>query len=79
MARKIEISSSKFERSHGRKPKGHGAWGFIVMDDSCDREVEIIFSPSMPLNEAKKWAKDQVRAKYAAEIETGYLSLEVAP
>lgn len=76
----IQIATTKYEASHGRKPKGYGSWGFVVMDDSCGRAVETFFTPmAMTLTEARKWATNHVREKWAAEVETGFLYLEVAP
>jgi hypothetical protein len=79
MTKAIAITTSKFERSHGRQPKGTGAWGFIVIDDSCDKEVALFFVPAMTLTAAKAWAKAYVCKNFADEVATGYLSLEVAP
>ncbi len=81
--RPIEISTNTFHRSHGRAPKGHGAWGFIVMDYSGlrfpGREVETFFAPAMTLTDAKVWAKSYVREHYAAELKKDHVDLEVAP
>ncbi len=77
--KKVQINSHKFEVSHGRKPKGHGAWGFIVMDDSSNTEADIFFTPAMTLADARKFAANHVREHFAAELDTGFLYLEVAP
>ncbi|BCH11979.1 hypothetical protein MesoLj131c_62370 [Mesorhizobium sp. 131-3-5] len=79
MPKPIEVHTYLYERSHGRKPKGFGGWGFIVMDESCDREVEFFFTPAMTLSDAKVWAKAHVRTNFAEQVATGYLGLEVAP
>jgi len=79
MTNRIEIETRKYELSHGRKPKGYGYWGFIVMDGSCNREFKTFFAPPSKLADAKKWAKVYVRAELASELETGHLYLEVAP
>lgn len=79
MTNTIEIGTSTFERSHGRKPKGHGAWGFLVIDESSGCEVATFFAPAMRLADAMKWAREHVRSEWADELATGFLSLEVAP
>jgi len=79
MAKQIEIVTHKFESSHGRKPKGYAAWGFILMDESCNKEVETIFTPAMTLSDAKKWVRREVQAMYPDVVETGLAYLEVAP
>ncbi|PBB96712.1 hypothetical protein [Mesorhizobium sp. WSM3862] len=79
MPKPIEIYTTLYERSHGRKPKGYGGWGFIIIDESCDREVETFFSPAMSLSDAKVWASAHARANFAEQVATGYLGLEVAP
>jgi hypothetical protein len=79
MRKPIEIYTAIFERSHGRKPKGFGAWGFIIIDESCDREVETFFTPAMSLSDAKVWAKAHAGENFAEQVATGYLGLEVAP
>ncbi|MBZ9683247.1 hypothetical protein LB531_21555 [Mesorhizobium sp. CO1-1-2] len=79
MRQPIEIYTSRYERSHGRAPKGFGGWGFIIIDESCDQEVEFFFTPPMTLSDAKVWAKAHVRENFAEQVATGYLGLEVAP
>ena len=80
MKRPIDIYTNTYQRSHGRAPRGRGCWGFIVVDESGDREVATFFVPgSMTLADARVWAKSYVREQYAAELATGYMALEVAP
>lgn len=80
---KITISNSSFMRSHGKAPKGFGRWAFDVMDDSSSRGSKIhttFFAPhSMSYAEAKKWAVAHIKANFAAEWATGFMSVEVAP
>lgn len=76
---KVYISTDAYFRSHGKEPKGRGSWGFQVMDDSCNMEVDIIWTPSMTLTEARKFATQVVNTKFAEELATGDLYLEVAP
>lgn len=75
----VRIDSTLYVRSHGKAPKGFGAWGFLVMDDSCGKEVAAIHTPAMTLTDAKKYAKAQVAERFSEEAATGFLSLEVAP
>lgn len=55
---KISVDTSRYERSHGKKPKGRGAWAFYF-----DRTGgEALFTPqSMDYTDAVKWAKEQAK------------------
>lgn len=78
----LKIYTDTFEFSHGKKPRGTGCWAFLVMDASGPRpkEVETIFAPGMKtLAEAKAWIKEEIQTKWAEELKTGFLYLEVAP
>lgn len=76
----IDISDRIFKTSHMKTPKGYGTWGFIVMDGSCNHEHATFFVPSpTTFSDAKVWAKAHVRDKFAEELATGHLYLEVAP
>lgn len=75
----VRINSTLYVRSHGKAPKGFGGWLFLVMDDSCDKEVGMISTPPMTLTDAKKYAREQVAKDWADAAATGFLSLEVAP
>lgn len=76
----LYVSTYEFEASHGKSPRGRGNWGFLVKDDSDNREVELFFAPhSMTYSDAKVWAKTYVRDHYNDELATGNLSLQVAP
>lgn len=68
----IDICTTKYLASHGRQPKGHGAWAFIVMDGRD--EVTTFFVPgSMNFSDAKVWAKAKFRADFptATHMEVG--------
>tara|TARA_Y100000310_G_scaffold268551_1_gene281198 strand:+ start:38 stop:319 length:282 start_codon:yes stop_codon:yes gene_type:complete len=39
---KIKFTTSPFERSHGHKPKGYGAWAFQVATHDTAYEAELI-------------------------------------
>lgn len=59
-------------RSHGRAPRGRGSWAFAF------EGREPIFSPSMTLAEAKRWAAAQVRAAAPAGYDRDVV-VEVLP
>ena len=60
---KTTFSTAQYVRSHGRQPKGHGAWAFSVTADlktgGEERMAGMLFSKAMTLTEAKKWAKEE--------------------
>lgn len=57
----ITISTSKFEASHGKKPRGTGSWAFI-RTASHGWDEEIFFAPSnLTYTEACKWCRDRLR------------------
>lgn len=72
-----EFTTSKFEASHGKKPRGFGLWGFLVMDGR--EEVETVFAPqSMSLADAKTWMRSYCRANYS-NVPAGFVEVQVAP
>lgn len=48
------FETSEFKRSHGKAPRGTGAWAFRP-----DTTGEWVFSPCMTFTEAKKWVREQ--------------------
>ena len=60
---KTAFSTAQYVRSHGRQPKGHGAWAFSVLADlktgGEERMAGLLFSKAMTLTDAKKWAKEE--------------------
>ena len=68
-----EISTTKFQASHGKLPKGAGCWAFIVMAGRT--ELATFFVPGMmTFSDAKVWAKAKFNADFA-----GASHLEVVP
>ena len=53
----IQVDFSKYERSHGKKPKNtRGAWAFEI-------DGKVHFAPtSLDLKTAIKWAKSEAKA-----------------
>lgn len=60
----IEFDTAPYRRSHGTEPKGRGGWAFGKGTADPKFDHETIWSPSMTLTEAKKWAKAQIKAEY---------------
>ena len=60
---KTTFSTAQYVRSHGRRPKGHGAWAFSVLADlktgGEERMAGLLSSKAMTLTDAKKWAKEE--------------------
>ena len=75
----IRISTNDYKRSHEKDPRGYGAWGFDIVDDSTGKTVETVFAPAMTFSDAKVWIKSYVRKNWNVENETGHLTVSVAP
>jgi hypothetical protein len=72
MAIRVSFDTAPFVSSHAREPRGRGSWAFSF------EGREPIFSPSMPLAEAKRWAAEQVRAAAPAGF-SGTVVVAVLP
>ena len=70
MALELEFSTTSYEFSHGRKPKGFGMWAFQE-----GRGPEIFTPTSMTLTDAKKW----LRQSLVAQGVQGYFVVTVCP
>lgn len=58
---KIAFSTTEYERSHCRQPRGRGSWAFQITEINTHRgEGELHLSPAMSLTEAKRWAKARI-------------------
>lgn len=67
---KIEVSTTAYQFSHGKKPSGRGYWAFVFKDIYNQETIE--FLPGQTLfGEAKKWA-----IRHGAEI--GSVKVSVA-
>lgn len=55
----ITFDNIEYIKAHGKNPTGRGSWAFSV-----DRrgQNDVLFSPSMTLTDAKKWAKAELAA-----------------
>jgi hypothetical protein len=72
---KIEFSTHQFVRSHGKEPKGRGSYAFHIEGDVPDA---ILWSPSMTLGDAKKWARTAVPERLklvGAELKMAYVDI----
>lgn len=63
-----EVSTSRYEFSHGRSPRGQGSWGFFLGSSS----LEDLFWANGTYSEAR-------RAAVAEANRRGVSSVEVAP
>lgn len=69
----ITISTTAYEFTHGKKPRGRGSWAFI-RKASHGQEDRTMFAPSwMTFREACAWCRAQVRAEgfQDANVEVG--------
>ena len=54
----VRVETNRYERSHGKKPRGYGQWAFYF----DDRGGEPIFTPKpMSYSDAVKWAKGEAK------------------
>jgi hypothetical protein len=58
---KIEISTTAYQFSHGKKPSGRGYWAFVFKDIHNQETIEFMPGHLRPAGattygEAKKWA-----------------------
>src|SRR6056300_1226950 len=54
----VRVETNRYERSHGKKPRGYGQWAFYF----DDRGGEPIFTPkAMSYSDAVKWAKGEAK------------------
>jgi len=54
----VRVETNRYERSHGKKPRGYGRWAFYF----DDRGGEPIFTPkTMNYSDAVKWAKEEAK------------------
>ena len=72
MSVRVVFDTAPFVRSHMREPKGRGSRAFAF------EGREPLFSPSMTLADARKWAADQVRAAAPADFK-GTVVVSVLP
>lgn len=67
----VQFTTSEYRFSHGREPRGYGAWAFEINGGAP------VFAPASTLAAAKTWAKEQARA--TAPAGTGALLIKVCP
>jgi hypothetical protein len=54
----VRVETNRYERSHGKKPRGYGKWAFYF----DDKGGEPIFTPkAMSYSDAVKWAKGEAK------------------
>jgi len=54
----VRVETNRYERSHGKKPRGYGRWAFYF----DDKGGEPIFTPkAMSYTDAVKWAKEEAK------------------
>lgn len=75
----VQVDTSRYERSHGKKPRGKGSWAFYFDRAGGD----AMFTPSaMTYADAVNWAKEQAKEAgksvvYVGESETTNESADV--
>jgi len=64
----VEVKTNRYQRAHGKKPRGWGKWAFYF----DDRGGDPIFTPtSMNYTDAVKWAKGEAKKAGKTEIYVG--------
>jgi hypothetical protein len=64
----VEVKTNRYQRTHGKKPKGFGQWAFYF----DDMGGEPIFVPkAMSYSDAVKWAKGEAKKAGKREIYVG--------
>lgn len=56
---KVEFSIADYVRTHGKAPRGYGAWAFQIERDSEER---IFWAPPSTYGVARAWMRAQVEA-----------------
>lgn len=51
----VEVDTTEYEFSHGKKPRGRGGWGFEV-------NGAVVWAPCSTYGDAVKWARAQASA-----------------
>lgn len=59
----MEIKTTEFEWSHGKKPRGEGCWAFAF-----GKNKTPVFVSMMKWSEAKKWATAKARELGVSEV-----------
>jgi hypothetical protein len=73
----VEFYTTEYQINHGAEPRGRGSWCFSEKrhPDVCAK-TGVLWSPSMTFGEAKKWAREQIRAM---NLSTSIVVLWVQP
>ena len=86
MKMNIEFDTTQYEFSHGKPPRGRGAWAFAIKDDNDKPGEPRFIAGSMTYGEARAAFRAEVAdGKHDTEIEKvcdpghGYLEVEVCP
>ncbi len=64
----VNVRTDRYERSHGKKPKGRGSWAFYFDRMGGD----AIFAPhSMDYKDAINWAKEEAKKAGKSTVYVG--------
>jgi hypothetical protein len=67
----MTISTTNYEFTHGRKPRGKGYWAFRFQKDMADGTAKesVEFAPSeMQYADAKRWAIQTAKANGVSRV-----------
>lgn len=67
----MRFETSKYEFSHGKKPRGNGYWAFLFQMADGSEQVWFCPGPARPLTEAMTMVR--------ANVPAGCRSVQVAP
>ena len=63
----VHFSTTEFECSHGRKPRGYGYWGFFFGD--AKRTKNVWFAPNVcDFADAKRVAREEAKRRDCDEV-----------
>ena len=65
---RVEVRTNRYQRAHGKKPKGFGQWAFYFDDMGGD---PIFVPKAMSYSDAVKWAKAEAKKAGKTEIYVG--------
>ena len=64
----IEVETIEYERSHGKRPRGWGSWGFTFETVTYRDASEVWFAPVSTFGDAVKAAKAEAQRRGARMI-----------
>ena len=64
----IEVITTYYEFTHGKKPRGEGYWGFMFDKKTYDDVNEVWWAPRGMFQQAKQAAIEEARRRGARQV-----------